>query len=146
MVDFIAKEFGKISEKCIRKYADLTKSNPEEIQLVMSLDAKSENRYSIMKNYKKIIVKDNSGEDTYPYASISFINVLGVKIDFKGYSLIAPPFIKQSIKNFADDLECSPSHVFVWVIFDGEKTLLRLFKLGEYVKDIKFDELFVNSE
>jgi hypothetical protein len=146
MVDFIAKEFGKISEKCIKKYAELTQSKPEEIQLVMSLDANLDNRFSVMKNYKKIVVKDNDGNDTCPYSSISFINVLGVKIDFKGYSLIAPPFIKQSINNFADDLECEPNHVFVWVTFDGEKTNLRLFKLGEYVKDIKFDELFANSE
>jgi hypothetical protein len=146
MVDFIAKEFGKISEKCIVKYAELTKSKAEEIQLVMSLDAKSENRYSVMKNYKKISVKDIEGNDTYPFTSISFLNVLGVKIDFKGYSLVAPPFIKQSIKNFADDLQCSPNQIFVWVIFDGEKTVLRLFKLGEYVKDINFDELFANTE
>ena len=89
--------------------------------------------YRMYNNYKKV-------ED------VTFLNILGVKIDFKGYSVYAPPFIKKTLLRFANELSSDNQNVFVMLYLTDENDLqLSLYNLGEYVKNFDLEELFTNE-
>jgi len=79
MIDLIQSEFRKIVIKCINRYAKDNTLNPDNVQLMLG-SKEDENTYQIMVDYAKI-------ED------YSIMQVLGVRVDFLGYSKIEPPEI-----------------------------------------------------
>ena len=96
MVGFIASETKKIIFKCCDRYAVENKKNLDQIQLIMSLntdgptDETDLNKYEICEDYKR-------------KQSLTIWEVLNVKprLDFLGYSKLAPPFIYKALIRFA---------------------------------------------
>lgn len=96
MVGFIASETRKIIFKCCSRYATENKKNLDQIQLIMSLNQAAEdetslNSYDICEEYKK-------------KKSLTIWEVLNVRprLDFLGYSKLAPPFIYKALIRFAE--------------------------------------------
>ena len=137
MIDLIQSEFRKIVLKCINRYAKDNTLNPDNVQLMLGLNEEG-NTYQIMVNYAK-------KED------FSIMQVLGVRVDFLGYSKIAPPFILKSLVRFAQRLKKSDEElkfdVEVMCVKDvnekGKEIInLFLYKGGQYVETIEFEDLF----
>jgi hypothetical protein len=137
MIDLIQSEFRKIVLKCINKYAKDNTLNPDNVQLMLGLNDEG-NTYQMMVDYAK-------KED------FSIMDVLGVRVDFLGYSKIAPPFILKSLVRFAERLKKSGEElkfdVEVMCVKDvnekGKEIInLFLYKGGQYVETIEFEDLF----
>ena len=95
MVGFIASETKKIIFKCCDRYATTNKKNLDQIQLILRLNMEPEdetslNNYDICEEYRK-------------KESLTIWEVLNVKpkLDFLGYSKLAPPFIYKALIRFA---------------------------------------------
>lgn len=131
MIDFISSEFRKISIKAIERYSKQLGCEKKSVQLFLGLDADGNNIYGYLQNYTSA-------------KKITFLNLLGVKIDFKGYSMIAPQFIKKALGNFAKSLECEQKDVRVVIILNDDNVLLWLYKNGSSVKKINFEDLFAD--
>jgi len=97
MVGFIASETRKIIFKCCDRYAADNKKSLDQIQLIMSLntsdptDETDLNKYDICEEYRR-------------KQSLTIWEVLNVRprLDFLGYSKLAPPFIYKALIRFAE--------------------------------------------
>jgi hypothetical protein len=131
MIDLIQSEFRKIVLKCINRYAKDKALSVDNVQLMLGLNG-IENTYNILENYAK-------------KQELSIMEVLGVKVDFLGYSKLAPPFIAKSLKRFGERLKTSDVEVMC-VVGKNEKNKeiinLYLYKSGEYVETLEFEDLF----
>jgi hypothetical protein len=130
MIDFIQSEFSKIVIKCINKYAKDNKLSPDNVQLKLGLNEEG-NTYHIMVDYAK-------------KAEYTIMQVLDVRIDFLGYSKLVPPFIAKSIKRFEYNLEGIAEVICVRDLNEKGKEIINLFlyKGGQYVDTIEFEDLF----
>ena len=88
MIDFIQSETKKIMYNCIKKYAEKEKKDISDVQLVLGLDENG-NTYTLCEQYQ-------------PKIQLDILGVLGVRIDFLGYSRLAPPFILKSLVRFSE--------------------------------------------
>jgi hypothetical protein len=75
------------------------------------------------------------------------MQVLGVKIDFLGYSKLAPPFILKSLIRFSEEHKIALDKVLVMCVpTKNEKgkndILLFIYNGNDYVETINFDDLF----
>jgi hypothetical protein len=75
------------------------------------------------------------------------MEVLGVKIDFLGYSKLAPPFILKSLVRFSEEHKISLDKTLVMCVpTKNEKgkndVLLFVYNDNQYVQTIDFDDLF----
>lgn len=137
MIDLIQSEFRKIVLNCINRYAKDNTLSPDNVQLMLGLNEEG-NTYQIMVDYAK-------------KADYDIMQVLGVRIDFLGYSRLAPPFIMKSLVRFAERLKKSDEElkfdVEVMCVKDvnekGKEIInLFLYKGGQYVETIEFEDLF----
>lgn len=133
MIDFIQSETKRIMYKCCERYAATQKMSIENVQLVLGLDEDGENTYRVCENYQ-------------PKAHLDFKGVLGVRFDFKGYSAIAPPFIRKSLLRFSESHEIPHADVKVMCVPKNEggrqDVLLFLYNKTGYVETITFPDLF----
>jgi hypothetical protein len=133
MIDIIVSQFSEIIKKAIKRYSISYGATPQNVQISFSLDADGEVIYRVYNNYKKI-------ED------VTFLNILDVRIDFKGYSFIAPPFIQKTIVRFANELGVKIQNVFVMLYLNDDNALkLNLFNMGEFVKSFELEDLFTSE-
>lgn len=133
MVEFIVSQFSEISKKAIKRYSSSYGATPQNVQISFSLDVNGEVIYRVYNNYKKV-------ED------VTFLNILDVRIDFKGYSFIAPPFIQKTLVRFANELGVNNQNVFVMLYLNDDNALkLNLFNLGEFVKSVELEDLFTDE-
>jgi hypothetical protein len=134
MIEVIQKETKKIIFNCCSRYAKGKNISVDDVQLILGLNEDG-NTYTICENY---VVKQE----------LDIMQVLGVKIDFLGYSNIAPPFILKSIIRYSEEYKipildtkimCLP-----YVNERGKNDLsLFLYKnYTEYVTEIEFSDLF----
>ena len=133
MIEFIQNQTKKIMLNCCKNYAKEQKMNVEDVQLVLGLDEEG-NTYTICENY---VAKKH----------LDIMEVLGVRIDFKGYSKIAPPFIAKSILRFSDskDLPIENTKILCLPLYDEDNNIdmmLFLYNNMEYVETISFQDLF----
>lgn len=117
MIDFIKNKVEKIMFECCNKYAASKKVKIEDIQLILGVE-NNENTYTMCENYVK--------KDKY-----DIMQVLGVKIDFLGYSKLAPPFILKSLYRFSEEQNIPLDKVNVMVVPSQEKN-----KSGKVVNSI----------
>lgn len=82
MKDFIIEEATKIFHTCL---TNLEKTS-ETPSLLLRIN-QGEMRYTVCEKH-------------YPKKDISFKEILGVKIDLKGYSIVVPPKIKEILEGF----------------------------------------------
>jgi hypothetical protein len=145
MIEFIVSQFSDISKKAITRFSGSYETTPQNVQISFSLKpiiVEDENKekkvdydvvYKVYKDYQKV-------ED------VTFLNILGVRIDFKGYSYIAPPFIQKTLIRFANELGVNCQNVFVMLYLNDENALkLNLYNLGELVKSVELEDLFTNE-
>lgn len=133
MIDFIQSETKKIMYKCCLRHAETKKIGIENVQLILGLNEDG-NTYTVCENYD-------------PKVELDIMGVLGVKIDFLGYSRLAPPFILKSLIRFSEMYQipfenskvmCTPTQT--------EKgkpdVLLFVYNGNKYVDEITFADLF----
>jgi hypothetical protein len=102
MIDFIQSETKKMMYKCCERYAREKGLNVESVQLILGLDENG-NTYTICEDYVRKVNYD-------------IMEVLGVKIDFLGYSKLAPPFILKSLVRFSKEHKISLDKVLVMCV------------------------------
>jgi hypothetical protein len=130
MVEFISDKFNEIVKKCLENNAVNFKVDKTEVQLILKFDSDDELQYLISKMYKA-------------QKSISFKEVLGVKLDLKGYSLFVPKFIKGALNRFSEEYKIENSNISV-MIFMGNNNNLNLWLYDDVtpIKEIKLASLF----
>lgn len=133
MIDFIQSETKKMMYKCCERYSKEKGLSVENVQLILGLDENG-NTYTMCEDYVR---KEN----------YDIMQVLGVKLDFLGYSKLAPPFILKSLVRFSKELDIPLDQVLVMCIpTKNEKgkndVLLFVYNGNKYVETINFDDLF----
>ena len=133
MIDFIQTETKKIMYNCIKKYAEREKKEISSVQLILGLDENG-NTYTLCEEYK-------------PKKELDILEVLGVKIDFLGYSRLAPPFILKSLVRFSTEFNFPLENSKVMCIAsENDKgkpdVLLFVYNKNAYVETITFADLF----
>ncbi len=134
MVGFIKSETKKIMFNCCSRYAKQRNMNVEDVQLILGVNEEG-NTYSICENY---VIKEE----------YDIMQVLGVKLDFLGYSRLAPPFIIKSIIRFSEQYNIPILDTKIMCVPAKDENgkndlLLFLYKsYSEYVNTIELEELF----
>lgn len=133
MIDFIQSETKKMMYKCCERYSKEKGLSVEKVQLILGLDENG-NTYTMCEDYVR---KEN----------YDIMQVLGVKLDFLGYSKLAPPFILKSLIRFSKEFDISLDQILVMCIpTKNEKgkndVLLFVYNGNKYVETINFDDLF----
>lgn len=101
MEDFIISETSKIFSKGIVKYANKYKVNEHDVSILLFIKGEDEVGYLVY-------VQNEFKEE------VTIKDILGVKvIDYKGYSVIAPPYIYRFLVNFVDELKTNKIDVTI---------------------------------
>jgi hypothetical protein len=86
-------------------------------------------KYSLLKEYR-------------PFKEVTFNQILNVKIDFRGYSMIVPPFIKDTINKYSEKLTTSAQNLFVMCVIKRENEIaLFLYNDKKPVEEIILAEI-----
>jgi len=134
MVDFINEQFTSIVKKCLEKNSKELKVPTQNLSLVFKLDNEGEVEYRIYKNYafEKVL---------------TFMQVLGVKIDLKGYSLFVPKFIQGSLHRIAEQENIPKSDINIMVFFhEGKDMRMMIYNKTIFVKYITLESLFDSKD
>jgi hypothetical protein len=131
MIGIIKERFTTIATKCTTRYAKEEGTMRDKIQLVFKLNEDcSDSEYIIYKDYK-------------PLKKITFMQVLGVKIDMMGYSLYVPKFIRGSLVRFCETFDIEPKNVRVMLsIQENEDVFMYLYNGGAFVREVELESLF----
>jgi hypothetical protein len=130
MIDVIQKQFTEITSKCLDRYAKEYNTQKKNMQLVFKLSADSEAEYLIYKDYQ-------------PLKVVTFLQVLGVKFDIRGFSLFVPRFIKGALERFCESETIERGNVRVVCAFDETANLLMwLYNNTTFVKQVELESLF----
>jgi len=134
MLDVILEKFSDITKKCLDKHSKEFGVEKQDVQLVFKLDASDDVQYLMKKNFKTEKV-------------LTFLQVLGVKLDFKGYSLFVPKFIKGALERLAKENSIDLDKVFVLLRYNKkEQLVLWLYNYITPVKQIELTSLFDSSD
>ena len=137
MVQLIQGQTKKIMYDCCKKYADRISQPIENIQLILSVkesNSEVKNCYTICENYS-------------PKVEYDILQVLNVRIDFRGYSLLAPPFIRKAISRFAEKYGVTPFNLKVMCIAEADKNVnLYLYDEFTFLEEIDFQQLFSEED
>jgi hypothetical protein len=98
MIDTIMAKFSEKVFNACERHAGKLGLNIKDVQLVLSLTPEQEVKYALYQHY------------AHPEV-VTFNQVLGVKMDFKGYGFIVPPFIKDKLLEFAAVHKVGPEKV-----------------------------------
>ena len=133
MIDFISSETKKYMYKCCERHAKKYQTSIDNMQLILGLDENG-NTYTVCENYE-------------PKDHLDILGVLGVRIDFLRYSLIAPPFITKSLVRFSEKYGIDLDKVKVMCVPTKDEkgkpdVLLFVYNDSAYVETISFAELF----
>lgn len=133
MKDFIIEEATKIFYKCL---TGLEKTDSEKDVHTVSLLIRKETKNQNDELIYSVCV------DHIPVRNISFMNVLGVKIDFKGYSLLVPPKIKEIVQDF--ELEFGTVDIAVAIYKNEEEDgeiKLYVFANGQVKREFHLEDV-----
>lgn len=132
MEDFIVNETKKIFTKAIKRFAQI--------------DSVPKNEFSILLH---IIQED--GENVLgfkvchyhnPVRETKMMEILGVKIDLKGYSILVPPQIKRIIENFKEELNLKNVEVCVYLDrMDESEVQYFLYNDGAFLKEFLLQDV-----
>lgn len=123
MQEFIVSETNKIFNKAIQKFAKQAglENNQVSILLSLSKDEEKSVEYTICHDFQ-------------PNKKVKIMDILGVKIDLRGYSILVPPQIKKILEGF--EIEQKSSEVEVGIYINPEEDdeiVYYLFKEGNMV-------------
>ncbi len=129
MMDFIVDKFNEIVYKACVRYGKEEGKEANQMQVLFSLDDEGEVKYKILKEYR-------------PFKEVTFNEILGVKIDFKGYSMFVPPFIKDTLNKYSEKLQTNANNLFVMCVIKRENQIgLFLYNEKEPVEEIILEEI-----
>lgn len=139
MQDFITNETKKIFSKAIKRYAKKDGIEEQNVSILLNLidegeiDEKGELvrsvGYRICHNYT-------------PVKSVSIMDILGVKIDLKMYSVFVPPQIKNILENFESETDSKDIEIGVYLDRnDSDEVNYFLFKAGQVVKKFELEQV-----
>jgi len=133
MIEFIQSETKKIMYKCCKNYSEKKKVELGKVQLVLGLNEEG-NTYTLCEDY---IAKEN----------YDIMQVLGVRIDFLGYSKLAPNFIAKSLVRFSEQYEINLAETKVLCLptkneKGKDEIMLFLYNGHNYLETISFPDLF----
>ncbi len=127
MVDFIIEKFNEIVSKACKRYGAEEGLGAMKMQVLFKL-GEEDVEYFILKEYKEL-------------KKVTFMNILNVRIDFKGYSMIVPPFIQKVLVKYAEELKAEPSKMSVLCLPQpNDKVVLCLYNEKNFVKKIEIEE------
>lgn len=132
MLDIIEEKFTEIVSNCLEKNAKKENVSKKDMQLVFKLNGSGDAEYVLYKNYQPIKV-------------LTFLNVLGVMIDIRGYSLFVPQFISGALVRFCEENEIENNNVRVVTSFQNDKFVLWLYNHNVFIKEVAIESLF-NAE
>lgn len=129
MMEIIVDKFNEIVYRACERYGKEEGVEANKMQVLFSLDDEGEVKYSILKEYR-------------PFKEVTFNQILNVKIDFRGYSMIVPPFIRDTINNCSEELKTDATKLFVMCLVKKEEDIgIYLYNEKEPVKEIVLAEL-----
>jgi hypothetical protein len=139
MQDFITNETKKIFSKAIKRYAKNDGIEEENVSILLhlfdegELDENGELErkvgYKICHNYT-------------PVKSVSIMQILGVKIDLKMYSVLVPPQIKNILESFETETGSKDVEVGVYLDRnDSDEVNYFLFNSGQLVKKFELEQV-----
>jgi hypothetical protein len=133
MQEFIIEETQKIFCKSIKRYVNDLKKENNEISIMLYLKQDESENGEVGYN---ICVNNN------PVQTVTIKDVLNVKFDIKGYSLIVPPYIKQFLNDFEKELNSKIIDVCIYLDKEDEdQCRFFLFNAGKFVKEVYLTEL-----
>jgi hypothetical protein len=127
MTDFIVDKFNEIIYNACERYGRENELSGDKMQILFRLNEEDDVEYDLLQEYKKV-------------KNLTFNEILNVKIDFRGYSIIVPSFIKQTLKSYSEQLETSPTNLSVMCVIAEKKVVLCLYKGFDFVKQISLEE------
>jgi hypothetical protein len=134
MIDIISNKFNSIASECIIRNAKEFEVKKEQVQLVFKLGVDGNSEYLIYKDFK-------------PNKVLTFLQVLNVRLDMKGYSLFVPSFIKGALNRFCDENNISKHNVRVMIMTNEKGSLnMWLYNDSQYVKQVLLESLFDASD
>jgi hypothetical protein len=129
MLDIIEEKFTEIVSNCLEKNAKKEGVLKKDMQLAFKLNSREDAEYVLYKNYQPIKV-------------LTFLNVLGVIVDLRGYSLYVPQFISGALLRFCEENEIEKQNIRVVANFQNDKFVLWLYNHNSFVKEITIESLF----
>lgn len=132
MQEFIVSETNKIFNKAIKRFAQKEKIDEKEVSILLTL-SKDENKDVLY----KVCVHHT------PKYEVSILQVLGVRIDLKGYSLLVPPQIKKILEGFKQERNSEEIDVCVYISRDedGDDIWYYLFDKGKLVNQFALKDV-----
>lgn len=108
MEDFIVNETKKIFSKAIKKFSKKDGIDIREVSILLHLQEED----------GEMITGFKVCHHHLPVRETKMMEILGVLIDLKGYSVLIPPQIKKILENF--EIELNSKRVEVCVYLDRE--------------------------
>ena len=132
MEDFIVNETKKIFNKAIKKFSKNDKVEQEEVSILLYLkeeDEESVTGFKVCHHHQ-------------PVRDTKMMEILGVLIDLKGYSLLVPPQIKKIIENFQSELQSKNVEVCVYLDReDDNEVRYFLYNDGAFMKELLLQDV-----
>jgi hypothetical protein len=134
MIDFILEKFTDITLKCLERNSKSFDVEQKDVQLVFKFNNSEDVEYLIMNNYK-------------PQKVLTFLEVLGVKLDFKGYSLFVPKFINGALNRFCVEHKIEKNKVSVLLVLNKKNELIIwLYNANQPIKQVELESLFDSED
>lgn len=133
MEEFIISETTKIFSKAIKRFAKNDKVDQNEVSILLGLENDGEGEqtliYKVCHHHK-------------PVRGTRIMEILGVLIDLKGYSLLVPPQIKKILENFQIELNSKDVEVCVYLHREeDDEVIYFLFNDGQLVKQFALQDV-----
>jgi len=139
MIDFISSESKKIIYNCIERESKKNKIPLDKTRLVLYLKEDGANGYRVIEEFRS-----EEGTDIRTIKELDFMGVLDVRIDFKGYSMIAAPFIQKALFRFSQTLNIPYDKISAvcYPTYKKGEIAICIFNDKAYIKQIELSELF----
>jgi len=132
MQDFILSETRKIFNKAIKRFSKKDGVEDTEVSLLLYLKDGEEEKevgYKVCHHHS-------------PVRETTIMEILGVMIDLKGYSLFVPPQIKKILEDFEKELGSSEIEVCVYLSREDEDEVIYfLYKQKKLIKKFELESV-----
>ena len=131
MQEFIVSETNKIFNKAIQKFAKQAGLEENQVSILLSLSKDEEKsvEYTICHDFQ-------------PIKKVKIMDILGVKIDLRGYSILVPPQIKKILEGFEAEQKSSEIEVGVYIKPEEDDEIVYfLFKEGNMVRKFELTDV-----
>jgi hypothetical protein len=126
-MSFIVSQTRQIMSRAIERYAKERGAQPEAMQLLMKMKDDGVG-YFLMRDYR--LEKE-----------LTIMDILGVRVDFKGYSLIAPQFIRQSLERMVGQYNVSAGDLSV-IVTRRQEIKMYAYNQKNVIGEVTFAYLF----